>query len=49
MGQFWRVGILTLPLSSPPAAAVPAYNELIAPYDTGYAIIRMIRCTIEPE
>ena len=49
MGQILDGRTLTLPLSSPAAGAVPAYKELIAPYDTGYVTIRPTRCTSVPE
>jgi hypothetical protein len=45
---FLEAGILTLPLSSPAAGAVPAYKEVIAPYETEYVMSRPTRCTSEP-
>ena len=40
--------LLTFPLSSPAAGAVPAYKEVMAPYETGYSTSRPRIPTIEP-
>lgn len=40
--------MLTLPFSSPAAEAVPAYKEVIAPYETGYVISRAAIFINEP-
>lgn len=47
--KIWRPEILTLPLSSPAAGAVPAYKEKIAPYETEYCTGRLTSYKNEPE
>ena len=49
LARLGPVEILTLPLSSPAAGAVPAYRGVIAPYDTEYPTIRMRKFASELE